>query len=94
MGKGLLEEPAGRRGTGDIEPNALNKAGVMKLMTGCVSLACARCTSVTATSLHVSRLSFPLTYLINIASLALASLSPDNMYVPLEVSRGIGLDEV
>lgn len=37
--KGLLEDPAGRRGTGDIEPNALNKASVMELMTGCVPLA-------------------------------------------------------
>lgn len=39
MDKGLLGDPAGRRGTGDIEPNALNKASVMELMTGCVPLA-------------------------------------------------------
>ncbi|EGI61943.1 hypothetical protein G5I_09846 [Acromyrmex echinatior] len=31
-------ESAGRRGTGDIEPNASNKANIMELMTGCVSL--------------------------------------------------------
>lgn len=35
----VVEEPAGRRGTGDIEPNALNKASVMELMTGCAPLA-------------------------------------------------------
>lgn len=31
-------ESAGRRGTGDIEPNASNKANIMALMTGCVPL--------------------------------------------------------
>ncbi|KYQ51371.1 hypothetical protein ALC60_09537, partial [Trachymyrmex zeteki] len=31
-------ESAGRRGTGDIEPNASNKANIMELMTGCVPL--------------------------------------------------------
>lgn len=31
-------ESAGRRGTGDIEPNAPNKANIMELMTGCVPL--------------------------------------------------------
>lgn len=36
-------ESAGRRGTGDIEPNAPNKANVMELMTGCVSLALVTC---------------------------------------------------
>lgn len=34
----LDDTSAGRRGTGDIEPNASNKANVMELMTGCVPL--------------------------------------------------------
>ena len=36
-------ESAGRRGTGDIEPNASNKANIMELMTGCVSLTLVMC---------------------------------------------------
>lgn len=43
---------AGKRGTGDIEPNASNKANVMELMTGCVPL-----TLVTRSRVYVQFLS-------------------------------------
>lgn len=46
-------ESAGRRGTGDIEPNASNKANIMELMTGCVPL-----TLVTRARLQLLRVQF------------------------------------
>lgn len=36
--RAAARESAGKRGTGDIEPNASNKANIMELMTGCVPL--------------------------------------------------------